>query len=124
MSAQLLQPDPDLVLRKAFLSASKQLHLTQSEMAAVLGKSRQWVNNLAHDETQALPAQSKHGELALMLIRLARALYALNDGDQSWTRHFMRTHNTVTCGIPAVQIQSIAGMIAVVQFVDAIRGKV
>lgn len=124
MSVQLLQPDPDLVLRKAFLAASKQLDLTQTEMAAVLGKSRQWINNLAHDVTQPLPVGSKHGELALMLIRLARALFALNDGDPMWTRHFMRTHNSVTSGIPALQIQSISGMISVLQFVDAIRGKV
>lgn len=124
MTAQVHQVDQGLVVRKAFLSASQSLDLTQSEMASVIGKSRQWVNALAHDEAQSLPVNSKHGELALMLIRLARSLYALNDGDEAWTHHFMRTYNRVTAGIPREQVQTISGLIMVLQYVDAIRGKV
>jgi len=124
MTAQLAQLDDGMVLRKAFLAASTGLNLSQSEMASIIGKSRQWVNTLAKDEDQPIPVHSKHGELALLLIRLARALYALNDGDPKWTQHFMRTTNKVTCGVPVEQIQTITGMITVVQFVDSIRGKV
>ncbi|MBK9468295.1 MAG: DUF2384 domain-containing protein, partial [Gammaproteobacteria bacterium] len=58
------------------------------------------------------------------LVRLARALFALTGGDQDWIRHFMRTPNKVTGGIPARQIESIQGLVTVLQFVDAIRGKV
>ena len=39
-------------------------------------------------------------------------------------RHFMNTPNRVTGGIPVKQIESISGLVAVLQFVDAIRGKV
>jgi hypothetical protein len=39
---------------------------------------------------------SKQGELALMLIRAARALFALTGGDEDWIRHFMRSPNHLT----------------------------
>jgi hypothetical protein len=39
---------------------------------------------------------SKQGELALLLIRAARALFALAGGDEVWIRHFMRSPNHLT----------------------------
>ncbi|TVQ68528.1 MAG: DUF2384 domain-containing protein, partial [Chromatiaceae bacterium] len=57
-------------------------------------------------------------------IRLARALFALTGGDEDWVRHFVRSPNKVTGGIPAEQIETIQGLMSVLQFVDAIRGKV
>ena len=38
-------------------------------------------------------------------------------------RHFMNTPNRVTAGVPVQQIESIRGLVSVLQFVDAIRGK-
>ena len=35
----------------------------------------------------------------------------------------MRTPNKVTGGVPAEQIKSVEGLVTVLQFVDAIRGK-
>ena len=64
------------------------------------------------------------GELALLVIRIARALFALTGGDKDWIKHFMHNPNKVTGGIPAKQMETIQGLIQVVQFVDAIRGKV
>ncbi len=116
-------PDKEAVLSKAFLRAAQQLNLSQQEMAKVIGKSRTWINRLANGDVQLSP-NNKEGELALLLIRLARALFALNDGDEAWTQHFMRSHNKMTRGIPADQVQSVTGLVRVLQFVDAIRGKV
>ncbi len=120
----LLQPKPapDAVLAKAVLRAAEQLGLKQSELAAVLGMHRTAVSRLK--TTASLDPASKQGELALLLLRIARALFALTGGDQAWIRHFMRTPNNVTGGIPADQIATIQGMTTVLQFVDAIRGKV
>jgi transcriptional regulator with XRE-family HTH domain len=122
MSAlEQLQPTPDAVLAKALFRASEQLNLNQSDIAAVLGMDRTAVSRLK--QSQSLDPASKRGELALLLIRLARALYALTGGDEDWIRHFMRSTNKVTGGVPAEQITSIQGLITVLQFVDAIRGK-
>ncbi len=116
------KPAADAVLAKAVLRAAEQLGLKQTELAAVLGMHRTAVSRLK--TTATLDPASKQGELALLLLRLARALFALTGGDQEWMRHFMRTPNNVTGGVPANQIETIQGMATVLQFVDAIRGKV
>ena len=113
--------DPQLVLAKAVLNAADQLGLKQADLAAVLGVHRTAVSRLKQNPT--LDPQSKQGELALLLIRVARALYSLAGGDPDWIKHFMHSPNKVTGGIPAQQVQSIQGLMQVLQFVDAMRGK-
>ncbi|TVQ68347.1 MAG: DUF2384 domain-containing protein [Oceanospirillales bacterium] len=71
-----------------------------------------------------LQPETKQGELALLLIRAARALYALAGGDDVWIKHFMRSNNRLTGGIPAEQIQTVQGLVKVVTCLDALRGKV
>ncbi|TCV02747.1 MbcA/ParS/Xre antitoxin family protein [Paracandidimonas soli] len=115
-------PAPDAVLAKAILRAGSQLGLKQADLAAVLGVHRTAISRLKN--APSLDPESKPGELALLLIRLARALFALTGGDQDWIRHFMHSPNQVTGGVPAQQITSIQGLMRVLQFVDGIRGKV
>lgn len=123
MSALLKQPvEQSVVLAKAVLNAAEQLGLKQAQLAAILGVHRTAISRLK-GKPELDPA-SKQGELALLLIRLYRALYALTGGDADWMRHFMNTPNRVTGGIPVQQLESISGLVSVLQFVDAIRGKV
>ena len=116
------RPDPNEVVGKAVLKAADQLGLKQSELAAVLGVHRTAISRLKQNPD--LDPKSKQGELALLLIRVARAVYALTGGDPVWISHFMQSPNKITGGIPARQIESIQGLVMVVQFVDAIRGKI
>lgn len=116
------QPQADAVLGKALLNASEQLGLKQAQIAAVLGVHRTAISRLK--QNPSLNPSSKQGELALLLIRVARSVYALTGGDKEWIRHFMNTENKVTGGVPARQMETVQGLIGVLQFVDAIRGKV
>lgn len=123
MSALLKQPvDKKVVLAKALIQVADQLDLKQAQVAAILGVHRTAISRLKSNPE--LDPASKQGELALLLIRMHRALYVLTDGDTEWIRHFMNTPNRVTGGIPVQQIESISGLVTVLQFVDAIRGKV
>lgn len=123
MSALLKQPvDKKVVLAKALIQVAEQLDLKQTQVAAILGVHRTAISRLKSNPE--LDPASKQGELALLLIRMHRALYALTGGDPEWIRHFMNTPNRVTGGIPVQQIESISGLVTVLQFVDAIRGKV
>ncbi|OMH29057.1 MbcA/ParS/Xre antitoxin family protein [Motiliproteus sp. MSK22-1] len=122
MSAQLEHhPDPKEVLAKALFNASRQLGLNQAEVGAIIGLHRSGVTRLK--KAMSLDPASKHGEIALYLIRSARALYALSGGDQDWIRHFMRSPNRLTGGIPAEQLQTVEGLIRVMHYLDAVRGK-
>lgn len=123
MSALLKQPvEKNVVLAKAVLNAAEQLELKQTQLAAILGVHRTAISRLKSNPE--LDPSSKQGELALLLIRIYRALYALAGGDLDWMRHFINTPNLVTGGVPVQQIESITGLVSVVNFLDALRGKV
>lgn len=115
------QPNPNAVLAKAVLRAASQLGLRQSQLADVLGMHRTAISRMK--SAQSLDPASKQGELALLLIRIARALFALTGGDLQWIRHFMHSHNHLTGGTPATQITTIQGLMSVLRVVDALRGK-
>ncbi|TCO74887.1 MbcA/ParS/Xre antitoxin family protein [Chromatocurvus halotolerans] len=114
-------PARDAVLAKAVLRAAAQLGMNQSELGAVLGMHRSAVSRLGRNG--ALDPGTKQGELALLVVRLARALFALTGGDDSWMRHFMHSENVATGGVPLQQITTIQGLVSVLTFVDGIRGK-
>ncbi|MBV1952064.1 MAG: MbcA/ParS/Xre antitoxin family protein [Cycloclasticus sp.] len=111
----------DVVLAKAIVSAVKQLGLKQAEVACALGMHRTAFRRLI--KAPSLDPTSKQGELALIVVRIARALFALTGGDETWIKRFMRTHNKITGGIPAKQIASLEGLMSVLRFVDTVRGK-
>lgn len=121
MVAEVLAPNREAVLSKAVLTAADQLGLNQSELGRTIGVDRSRISRLKRQLN--LDPASKQGELALMLIRVARALFALNGGDHDITRHFMSTPNRITQGTPKEQVQTIQGLCSVLSFVDAIRGK-
>jgi hypothetical protein len=119
-ASERIQSSSDVVLAKAVLNAAKQLGHKQAELAAVLGVHSTTISRLKHNPS--LDPKSKQGELALLLVRMARKLFALTGGDKDWITHFMQTPNKVTGGVPAKQIESIQGLMSVLQFTDAIGG--
>ncbi|MBS7663267.1 DUF2384 domain-containing protein [Pseudomonas lalucatii] len=122
MSA-LVRPaaDADAVLAKALLNTREQLGLTQQELAAIVGVHRTAISRWADT---GLRPQSKTGELALLLIRVYRALFALFGGNLQDMRHFLRTDNRHLGGVPLELMGRVQGLVHVVEYLDAIRGKV
>ncbi|MEJ2454345.1 MAG: MbcA/ParS/Xre antitoxin family protein [Candidatus Thiodiazotropha sp.] len=114
----LLKPDESATLTKALLNAGKALGLTQETLGQVIGRDRTAFHRAGIDP------QSKAGELALLVIRLYRSLYVLVGGKPADLRHWMQTPNRHTGGVPAEQIKSIPGLMRLVEYLDAMRGKV
>lgn len=117
MSTTLHKPDEASVISKALLAAGEALGLSREQLGRVVGRDRSRLRD-------GLRPDSKPAELALLLIRVYRSLYALVDGDVAVMRHWMHTYNHGTGGIPAEQVQSAQGLVAVVDYLDAIRAKV
>ena len=113
----LASVDAAHVLAKALIAAGKDLGLNQMAIAAVVGKDRSAISRGGIDP------QSKPGELALLLVRAYRALFVLVGGDPAQMKHWMQTANHHTGGVPAEQIRSVQGLLRVVEYLDAIRGK-
>jgi len=113
------QPDPGLVLCKALLNVRQALDISQAELGAIIGLNRSSVSRL-----QTLDPESKTGEIALLVIRIYRALFALVGGDEDAMRHWLHTPNVHLNGTPLALIESVQGLIQVVEYLDAIRGRV
>jgi len=120
-AAHQSQITPDAVLAKALLNAAREAGVKQGELAEIIGVSATQISRIKKE--RHLNPESKSGELALLFIRICRALHALSGGDRDWIRHFLRTRNSIIAGIPLEQMQSVQGLVNVLTFVDAIRGK-
>ena len=106
------------VLASALVKAGKELGLTQSELGSIVGRDRTALSR------GALEPGTKSGELALLVIRAYRALFVLVGGEPRQMKHWMHTHNLHVGGVPAELVRSVPGLVRVVEYLDAIRGRV
>ena len=113
-----IEPDPSEVLGTAVLRASERMGLSRTDLARVIGRDRSSISRSGVDP------DSKAGELAKILIRCYRALAVMVDDNPEQIREWLSTRNGHTGGIPEQQLQSVAGLISVSEYLDAIRGKV
>jgi hypothetical protein len=111
------KPEPAQVLATAFLKAGKELGLSQAVLEHIIDRNRSSISRYGIDP------DTKSGELALLLIRVYRSLFALVGGEGEPMKHWMKTVNRHTGGIPAQQVCSIQGLVSVVEYLDALRGK-
>ncbi len=109
-------PDAGRVLTKALLNAGTGLGLSRERLGEIVGRERSAFS-------RGLEPASKAGELALLLIRCYRSLYALVGGDAAAMRHWMHTPNRDTGGVPAEQVRSVQGLVEVLTYLDAMRGQ-
>lgn len=115
-TAPLTTIDPGLVLAKAVRNAGQALGLSQAEIGEVIGRARSSLQ-------RPLDPASKSGELAALLVRCYRSVFVLMGGSEEAMRHWMATANRHTGGVPREQIKAVQGLVAVVEYLDAIRGK-
>ena len=108
-------PNARAVLTKALLNAGTGLGISRERLGEVIGRDRAAFS-------RGLDPTSKAGELALLLIRGYRSLYALVGGDPAEMRHWMHTPNRDTGGVPVEQVRSVQGLVSVVEYLDAMRG--
>lgn len=113
--------DPAGVLAKASLSAASRLGLRHRQLAEVIGTSEASVSRL--QGRRSLDPATKEGELALLFLRLFRSLDALVGGDDAKARDWMHAANDHVGGVPADRIRTVEGLVDVVQYLDAMRGR-
>jgi hypothetical protein len=121
-SASAPAPDPAAVLSRALLRAAAALGLNGQTMAQVVGVSAVSWSRLAAGQRTVNPT-SKEGELALLFLRLFRSLDALVGGDAEKARAWLRARNVHLSAVPLECIQSVAGLVRVDEYLDAVRGK-
>lgn len=111
-----------VVLTKAVHRTAERLGVTNAEIGRVLGISASSVSRM-NSGTYVLSPAGKEFELAALLVRLYRGLDAIVGGDDGASRSWLRTGNTALGGVPAVMIQTVAGLNQVLMYVDAQRAR-
>ena len=114
-------PSPAPVLAKAALKAAQRLDLNGRELAEIIGTSEASISRLRAG--RGLDPQRKEGELALLFLRLFRSLDALVGGDEAKARSWLHANNDHLGGTPAERIRTVEGLVDVVQYLDAMRGR-
>ena len=116
------RPEQSAVVSKAFLGAARRLGLNQKEQASLLGLSAASLSRLVRGERQ-VDLGGKEAELALLFVRLYRSLDALTGVDDAKSRLWLHANNNHLAGEPSELIQSIQGLVHVVEYLDAMRGR-
>lgn len=109
------------MLAKAALAAAARLGIRNRQLAQILGSSEASVSRLQHG--RGLDPATKEGELALLFLRMYRSLDALVGGDDDQSRAWLLAGNEHLGGVPAERIRTVEGLVDVVQYLDAMRGR-
>ena len=114
-------PDRAAVLTKAVLRAADRLGLSQQELAKVLGVSAASASRLR--SARYVAADGKEGELALLFVRAFRSLDALIGSDEAAARRWFAARCDPLGGVPRELVTTVTGLCAVVDYLDAMRGR-
>ena len=120
---QVSAADQAAVVTKATLRAASQLGLTNKTLATVIGVSEATVSRM-RSEDYTLQLGQKPFELAVLFVRLYRSLDAIVGADDTVAGSWLRNCNTVLGAQPIALIQTVPGLMHVMQYLDARRAVV
>ncbi len=117
------RPSESAVVTKAVLRAAERLRVTNRVLANVIGVSEATVSRMRHGG-YGLERGQKPFELAVLFARLYRSLDAIVGGDDAVAGAWLRNRNSALDGEPIALIQTVPGLMNVIQYLDARRAVV
>jgi hypothetical protein len=111
------------VLTKAMLRASERLQIPASQLSEIIGVSEAGISRMRSQKLM-LEFGSKPFELALIFVRLFRALDAIVGGDEKTASAWLRNRNLALGETPLTKIRTISGLMDVLAYLDARRALV
>jgi antitoxin Xre/MbcA/ParS-like protein len=115
--------DAAAVMTKAALRAASQLGVSNKVLAAVIGVSEATVSRMRGGAYRLQPGQ-KSFEIATLFVRLYRSLDAIVGGDDAVAGQWLRNRNVALQAEPLSLIQTVHGLMNVIQYLDARRAVV
>lgn len=111
------------MLSKATVRAAKLLELTQRDVSAALGVSEATASRLFSGKYLLSPDRAKEWELARLFIRMFRSLDALW-GHEETAREWLASNNLALAARPKDLLHTVEGLVRVVAYLDAARGRI
>ena len=116
-------PAEATIVTKALLRASNNLKLTNTVLGAIVGLSDATISRMKKGAYVLAPADKSY-ELSVLFVRMYRSLTAIVGGDDSVARSWLENHNTALHAKPMQRIQSVSGLVDVINYLDARRAAV
>lgn len=113
-------PSDAAVVTTATLRAASLLGLSNKLLARIVGLSEASVSRMGSGGYRLAPGE-KPFELAVMFIRLYRALDGLVDGDEAVAQAWLRNPNIALGDTPLALIQTVPGLVNTLAYLDARR---
>lgn len=92
-------------------------------LGRVIGLSEASLSRMARDQF-TLGLEEKPYELSLLFIRLFRSLDSIVGGDEATARAWLRNENLALGGKPIAMIETVPGLVSIVEYLDAERAVV
>lgn len=115
--------DEGAVVSKAVLRAAAALGLSHKVLSRVVGLSEASISRMSAGHYTLAPGD-KPFELAVLFVRLFRALDAVTGGDGDVALAWLRRPNVALGDVPLTLIQTVPGLVHVVGYLDARRALV
>jgi hypothetical protein len=123
LKSELVPTAAGAVLTKAMLRASERLQIPASQLSEIIGVSEAGISRMRSQKLM-LESGSKPFELALIFVRLFRALDAIVGGDEKTASAWLRKRNLALGETPLQKIRTISGLMDVLAYLDARRALV
>jgi uncharacterized protein (DUF2384 family) len=108
------------IVSKAVVRAAERLGIPGRTLAVILGVSEATVSRMKSGDF-ALDRDRNAFELSLLFVRLYRSLDAIVGGDAPAASSWFQSHNTVLNARPVDVVQSIPGLMHVIDYLDSRR---
>jgi len=116
-------PSESSVVTKAAIRTAERLAIKNTALAKILGVSEPTISRMRQGRYR-LERGQKAFELAVLLVRLYRALDGIVAGDDRVAADWLKNNNTALDGVPLDLIQSVSGLTDVIAYIDARRAVV
>lgn len=116
-------PKESSVITRATLRAAERLRIKNNALAKIVGLSEPTVSRMRKDE-YFLERGNKSFELAILFVRFYRSLDAIVGGDDKVAGDWIRNKNTALDAIPLELIQTVAGLVNAIEYLDSRRAPI
>lgn len=112
----------EIVLTKAILNLANFYHFTGKDLSEIIGISEASATRLNQGKKLISP-YTKEGEMALLLVRVYRSLNSLVGNNHEKARIWLNSKNNYFQKKPIEEMKKIPGLVSVLNYLDAMRGK-
>ncbi|MDQ8730511.1 MbcA/ParS/Xre antitoxin family protein [Bradyrhizobium sp. LHD-71] len=116
-------PTEAAIVTKALVRASANLRLANTVLGAVVGLSEATISRMKKGAYVLSPGDKAY-ELSVLFVRMYRSLTAIVGGDDQVARAWLDNKNTALHAKPIERIQTVSGLVDVINYLDARRAAV